>query len=217
MGVQPRRFTGKRIPELFLEDVGRYEALARELGATDVRVVGKKDVILDERVIARCYSPRCCYYGTNLNCPPHGPGIEEMRRVVDRYDTGLFLRMDVPPEEVADPDYDNPDKHKIPGARKMFEIVAKIQSAAYYDGYPFALGFGGGPSCKRVFCGKVDCSGIAGKGCRFHLKSNMTMHGVGMDVFSMAARAGWDIYPIGKACCPQDIPHGLELGLVLVD
>jgi len=127
MGVQPRRFTGKRIPELFLEDVGRYEALARELGATDVRVVGKKDVILDERVIARCYSPRCCYYGTNLNCPPHGPGIEEMRRVVDRYDTGLFLRMDVPPEEVADPDYDNPDKHKIPGARKMFEIVAKIQ------------------------------------------------------------------------------------------
>jgi len=98
----------------------------------------------------------------------------------------------------------------------MLEIVAKFQSAAYYDGYPFAVGFGGGPSCKRVFCGKAECSGIYGKGCRFHLKSNLTMHGVGMDVVTMAARADWDIYPIGKRSCPEDGPYGAEFGLALV-
>jgi hypothetical protein len=50
-----------------------------------------------------------------------------------------------------------------------------------------------------------------------HLKSNLTMHGAGMDCFTMAARAGWEIYAIGKKSCPEDIPFGLEMGLVLVD
>ena len=215
--VHPRKFTATKDPDLFKQDIDRYKNLAMDLGSADVKVIGKEDVIIDEKVIARCYSPRCCYYGTNLNCPPHGPGIDEVRKIVARYEKGLFIMLKVPPEEQAAKDFDNPDTHKIPGARKMFEIVAKLQSAAYYDGYPLAIGFAGGPSCKRVFCGKLECSGITGKGCRMHLKSNLTMHGAGMDVFSMAARAGWDIYPIGKASCPEDIPHGLEMGLVLVD
>jgi hypothetical protein len=42
------------------------------------------------------------------------------------------------------------------------------------------------------------------------------MHGVGMDVFTMAARAGWSIYPIGKSTDPEQIPFGLEMGLVLI-
>lgn len=217
MATQPRKFTAVKDPELLKEDMLRYRDLALELGATDVKFIGKEDVVIDEKVIARCYSPRCSYYGTNLNCPPHGPGIDEVRRIVDRYEKGLFIMLKVPPEEQASPDFDSFDKHKIPGARKMFEIVAKIQSAAYYDGYPLAIGFGGGPSCKRVFCGKLECSGLTGQGCRMHLKSNLTMHGVGMDVFTMAARVGWEIYAIGKASCPQDIPHGLEMGLVLID
>jgi predicted metal-binding protein len=217
MGTTPRKFPASQDPDRFREDIARYGELALELGATDAKIIGRDDVIIDERVIARCYSPRCCYYGTNLNCPPHAPRIDEARKIVDRYDKGIFVMMKVPPEEMASPVFDDPDKHKIPGARKMFEIVAKIQSAAYYDGYPFAVGFGGGPSCKRVFCAKVECSGVSGNGCRFHLKSNLTMHGVGMDVVTMAARAGWEIYPIGKRSCPEDIPHGSELGLVLVN
>jgi hypothetical protein len=32
----------------------------------------------------------------------------------------------------------------------------------------------------------------------------------------MAANAGWDIYPIGGACTPGDIPHGMSVFLVLV-
>lgn len=36
------------------------------------------------------------------------------------------------------------------------------------------------------------------------------MQGAGMDVFAMSPRAGWEVYAIGKANCPQDIPHGPE-------
>ena len=74
MGNGPRRFTGTKDPEQFGKDLAAYRDLAIELGATDVKFIGKEDVIIDEKVIARCYSPRCGYYGTNLNCPPHGTG-----------------------------------------------------------------------------------------------------------------------------------------------
>ncbi|MBE0604596.1 MAG: DUF2284 domain-containing protein [Deltaproteobacteria bacterium] len=217
MEEQKRTFPASQDPDKFREDMARYRDLAIELGATDAKAIDRDEVIIDERVTARCYSPRCAEYGTNLNCPPHAPGVDEVRKIVARYEKGIFIMLKVAPEEQAAPDYDNPDKHKIPFARKLFEIVAKIQSAAFYDAYPFAIGFGGGPSCKRVFCGKLACSGITGEGCRMHLKSNLTMHGCGMDVVTMAARAGWDIYPIGKKSCPADIPYGLELGLVLVN
>jgi hypothetical protein len=37
-----------------------------------------------------------------------------------------------------------------------------------------------------------------------------------MDAYKMAARPGWDIYPIGKATAPADVPFLSHLGLVLV-
>ena len=42
------------------------------------------------------------------------------------------------------------------------------------------------------------------------------MEGAGMDVLTMAARVGWDIYPIGAATPPSEVSYGLRLGLVLI-
>jgi hypothetical protein len=42
------------------------------------------------------------------------------------------------------------------------------------------------------------------------------MEGVGMDVYTMATKIGWDIYPIGDATLPSEVPHGLRLGLVFI-
>lgn len=197
-------------------DIENYVNLTKELGATDVKKISTDMIILDERVRARCYSPRCPYYGTNLNCPPHFDwDVEKSREIVSKYKYAVFIMLEVPPEEQTGKDYFSP-KHKLPSALKMYEIVAKVQSAAFYDGYPLALGFAGGGSCKRVFCSAVDCKGIKGEGCRMALKSNPTMHGAGMDAYSMASEVGWKIYPLGKTTDPSQIPHGLELGLVLI-
>ncbi|NLC69763.1 MAG: hypothetical protein GX751_00215 [Desulfuromonadaceae bacterium] len=211
-----RSFQDSLNGEKFDEDLQKYLAMALDLGADDAKIIGKEDVIIDERIVARCFSPRCSYYDTNLHCPPHSWSVEETRRIVDRYQKGIFILLKVPPEEMADPDYDNPDKHKIPGAMKMYKMVATIQSAAFYDGYPFALGFAGGPACKRVFCPKVECSGLTQKGCRMGQKVNFTMHGVGMDPITMASKVGWKVYPIGKKTTPDQIPYGVEMGLVLI-
>ena len=37
-----------------------------------------------------------------------------------------------------------------------------------------------------------------------------------MDVFTMAARAGWEVFPIGGACEPDSVPMGSLMGLVLI-
>jgi len=37
-----------------------------------------------------------------------------------------------------------------------------------------------------------------------------------MDMYTMAARAGWDVYPAGASVSPQDVPYGATYGLVLI-
>jgi len=197
-------------------DLSRYRDLAMQLGATDAKIISTEAVIVDERVRARCFSPRCPYYGTNLHCPPHAWDLDFTRKTVGKYKCGVFAMLRVPPEEHAGPDYDDPSKHRVPGALKMYEIVSKIQSAAFYEGHHLAVAFGGGPACKRVFCPKLDCQGLQGKGCRFALKVNPSMHSVGMDVYAMVSNAGWDIHPIGKKAEPCQVPFGTEAGLVLL-
>ncbi|MBE0568059.1 MAG: hypothetical protein IH577_00075, partial [Deltaproteobacteria bacterium] len=71
MEEQKRTFPASQDPGKFQEDIAKYRDLAVELGATDAKIIDKDEVIIDERVTARCYSPRCREYGTNLNCPPH--------------------------------------------------------------------------------------------------------------------------------------------------
>jgi hypothetical protein len=39
---------------------------------------------------------------------------------------------------------------------------------------------------------------------------------MGIDVFIMAANAGWDIFSIGGSTAPDDVPVGHRLGLILI-
>ena len=133
------------------DDLEKYKSLAEDLGSMDTKIISTDMIVMDERVHARCVSPMCQYYGTNLNCPPHSWDLNETRKIVSRYKYGILTMMQVPPEEQAGPDYNDSEKHKVPDALKMYKIVSKIQSASYYDGYCFSIAFGGGPSCKRVF------------------------------------------------------------------
>lgn len=217
MAQKIREFVENVSAERLKEDLEKYKRMAIKLGATDAKVVTKDIIVIDERVRARCSSPRCPYYGTNLNCPPHTMwNLDWTRKIVSKYEYGILIMLRVSPEEHAGQNYYDTHAHPVPGAIKMYEIVSKIQSAAFYDGYHLAIGFGGGPACKRVFCPNVECKGIKGEGCRMALKVNPSMHSVGMNAYSMASRVGWSIYPIGKKVDPLQVPYGTELGLVLV-
>jgi predicted metal-binding protein len=203
-----RRIVHEISEEILHSDLERYRQKAVELGATEARIIRSNDVIIDHRVLAKCLFPKCPVSGTNINCPPHTPDAEWVKKVVEGFQYAIFFKMEGPYEK------DSATSHEM--KVKNLEIVSKIEAQAYYDGYYLALGFGGA-SCKTTLCPDQDCSALqAGKSCRHPLKGRPSMHAVGMDAYKMAARAGWEIYPIGKATHPSEVPFASHLGLILV-
>jgi predicted metal-binding protein len=201
--------------ELAQRDLERYCHLSMELGATDARIISTSDIIIDERVRAKCIFPLCDRYGSNANCPPYAPQLELIRQTVSRYQHGIFTKLEIPPGRIAGKEA-RQKRWRIPYQSKNFEIVAKIEAKAFSDGYYFAMGFANG-SCKSLFCDKADCTAlIPGKSCRMPLKARASMEGAGIDALGMAAKLGWEVYPIGMSTSPSDVPHAVALGLILI-
>lgn len=201
--------------EQLQKDLKKYRRQAVEMGATDAMVITADTVIIDERVRAKCTYPRCSSYGTNVNCPPYAMSLDQVRRVVSGFQYGILTRIDIPSDKIAGAEAREKNL-AAPYQRKINEIIAKIEAQAFYDGYYLALGFGSG-TCKSMFCPDTDCRAlITGQSCPHRLKARASMEAVGIDCFALATKAGWDIYPIGSATSPEEIPFGLRLGLVLI-
>jgi len=210
-----RKIVEKVPDEMLKEDLERYRQRAIELGATDAKIITADMVLVDERVRAKCIYPKCDHYGTNANCPPHAIELDLVRQILRNFHYAIFIKLEVPSEELAGPEAWAKGTLSR-SAIRLNEIVSKIEAEAFYDGYHLALGFAGGP-CKSAFCPNIECSAlIPGQSCRHSLKARSSMEGAGMDAFTMAAKVGWDVYPIGSSTSPADIPHSTRLGLVLV-
>ena len=197
------------------EDLEKYRQRALDLGATDSKIITTDAVVIDERVLAKCVYPKCSRYGTNANCPPYAMPVGQVRKIVEGFRYAIFIKLEIPSTDIAGTEARD-KRLTAPARNKVQEIVAKIEAEAYFDGYYLALGFACG-SCKTVFCPDQDCSAlIPGQSCRAPLKARSSMEAVGMDAFLMAARVGWDVYPIGASLSPSEVSHGVRLGLVLI-
>lgn len=203
------------VPESQLkDDLQRYKEKAIELGATRAEVVRTEDIVVEERVVMKCRVPRCFGYGVCAHCPPHAPKPAEMREVLKDYESAVFFITDVPAEVIVSEEGNISEL--VAAYQKIFEIVSKIESMAFYDGHYLALGLAAG-SCRHVFCGaQENCAALEGKICRLYFKARPSMEAVGIDVFKMAAAAGWDIYPIGSDAKAASLPKGTLAGIVVV-
>lgn len=210
-----RKIVEKIPDEQLQQDLEKYRQRSVELGATDAKVITTDEVVIDERVLAKCTYPRCFGYGTNANCPPYAMSPDQLRKVLNKFRYAIFIKLEVPADDIAGVEARDRKLLK-PFIRKLAEITAKIEAEAFYDGYHLALAFGNG-SCKGLFCADVECRALVpGQACPHHLRARAPMEAVGMDAFTMAAKAGWDIYPIGSTTSASEVPYGLRLALVLV-
>ena len=143
--------------------------------------------------------------------------LEQTRKLVNGFRYAIFFRLKVPPETIAGTQRTPKQiKQSRLTDKTRLEILSKIESEAFYDGYYLAVGFGGGP-CKRVLCPNEECQALKpGQGCKFPLHARSAMEGVGMDVYLMATKVGWDIYPLGGKPPPPEVPHGTQLGIVFI-
>lgn len=207
-----------------IRDLQGYVKLALEIGATHAKILEAKDIILDYRAKFKCIAPKCVSYGTCSNCPPHAPSTESVEKLIKLYGYAILVGLSIPSSgvtikgrEMTGSNGDFKLTHDInpPCRNKIHEIVCRVESRAFYDGHYFAAAFSSG-ACKKLWCPDVPCQVLEGKGCRNPLLARPSMEGVGMDVYRMITEAGWDIYPVGKACGAEDVPHGMFAGVILI-
>ena len=210
-----RKILEKVPDEMMQQDLEKYRQRAIELGATDAKVITTDTILIDDRVRAKCIYPKCRRYGTNANCPPYAMELDLVRKTVNGFRHAIFFKIQVPSDEVAGPEARDKQLYGH-STIKNHEIVSKIEAEAFFDGHHLALGFAGG-SCKSVFCPDSECSALVpGQACRHPLRARSSMEAVGMNALTMATKVGWDVYPIGAAVSPSEVPHGTKLGIVLI-
>jgi predicted metal-binding protein len=213
-----RRIAGlNKIPlKVLKKDLKKYTALARELGSDDAVIIPARKVRFDERVRIKCRVPMCHLYGSSPNCPPYTPDVETMKRAMKKYRWALLFRYDVPnPDDFIDQEkwLKGHEKHQ----RKIHDIVSILESVAFNDGYYFAVGFSAG-GCKTALCSGMVCQFLDSGRCRFPLKSRPSMEGVGIDTFELAARVGWEIYPIASRYSdPASIKCAVSMGILFIN
>ena len=205
---------GEVSEETLKKDLERYKNKALEFGATGAETVPASSVVIDERVRLKCSQPRCYLYGEEPYCPPHTPEPEFMRKALGKFQWAILVKNDVfPPEDFTD--RGQWFKGHIKHQRKTNEIVSKIESLAYVDGYYFAIGFGAG-GCKTTLCEGELCLMLDGGRCKFPLKARSSMEAVGIDVFDIVNKAGWEIYPCHGSDLGHHIPCGVSVGIVFI-
>lgn len=196
------------------KDLEMYRQEAISLGATDAKIITADMIPVDERVLLKCRVPICFEYGTSANCPPHAIKPSEFRELIKKYKYAILFKLEIKPEILVGGK--ETIVERVSAFKKIAEIVNALESGAFYDGYYLVVGFAAG-GCKSIYCYKVECAALKGERCRNELKVRSAMEAVGIDVFKLATSVGWDIYPIGSNCNPQDIPKGSLMGLVLIN
>jgi len=213
---------GKKVEKIMVDmqagrlphDLERYVQKALEMGATRAAVIKAEEIPVDERVTLKCQIPRCFGYGAGAHCPPNTMKPAELRDILKKYHWAVVFTMDVPPEVIVR--NKATIKERVEAYQKIYKMVSEVESLAFYDGHYLAFGFGAG-SCRHTFCGQQEsCQAMEGKRCRVSLISRPSMEAVGIDVYQLVARLGWDIYPIGSGASPEDMPKGVLAGIVIV-
>jgi len=211
-------------------NIRKLEQQAEGLGAYRAKVFSARQVVVDERVRAKCQIPLCPHYGRCLTCPPNLPTVEEFRKTLERYDTALLVQMrsslsgeiekadqEAVRQYMAAPGtpagkkgqeketLHDLDEMKI-AAIRLHKLVNEVEGTAMSLGFPYALGLIGG---ECMLC--PECVGVgSGKACRRPYEARPSMEGVGIDVYRTCINAG----------LPFAMPPKTEIiwsGLILLD
>jgi len=202
--------------ERLAADLESYRRKGLELGASAAQIIPSSYISVDERVWMRCLVPRCPRAGETPNCPPNTPQPEFMRKALSKYSWAVLFKVDVEPLMEYVPrrgGTTEKERKTLFYHKRIGEIVYQIERTAYADGYYLAMGFGGG-SCKDYLCGGIICQFLDSGRCRFPLRARPAMEAMGIDVFDVVKKVGWEAYPLMDEL--QLVPHAISVGIVFI-
>ena len=142
----------------------KYLTQALSLGAEDAVLFEAPQICWDSRTLLKCMYG-CSDWGKNHTCPsrPHNPTMAEMKEMFSRYRWGVIIH--------------GHDKHTTQ------RISMALESAAFHDGYYFAMSLSDCGLCK-------ECAAVSCEDCRFVVQARPAFHSVGIDVFKTVHQFG---------------------------
>lgn len=224
MVTQVRRPSSRMVKykELY-QDLLNFREKAIELGATAAEIIPASNVVAQERVWMKCLVPRCGGAGQSPYCPPNSPQPEFMRKVFSQYQWAVIFKRDVEPIEDYIP-VSEASREKIVSHiqnrgfvhGKTWEILSRLESYVQSKGYDLAMGFSAG-SCNACLCALAPCKVLQNESCRHPLRARPSMEAVGIDVFDLASKVGWDAYMI-RVIEPilNEIPCAISIGILFI-
>jgi len=194
------------------EELRSLCASAKDYGADRVSVLPADQVVVDPRVRLKCLVPACPHYGVSLMCPPGVMKPEEFKKVLESYTHTILVQCGISlpnlsasslEELLADSDYLEALEE---GAKRLYDVISRIERDAVNMGHRLAAGFGGG-HCR--LCDRCVGQG-SGDPCKHPFLARPSMEAMGIDVFRTAGNAGMPLVSEGK-------PVAMWTGLLLVD
>lgn len=193
----------------------KLELLCKEalsLGAARAKAVPTSRLVVREAARAKCFIPLCKFYGSSAMCPPHNPLTPEItRRIIKEYAWGLLFQLEARVEDFVGEGW---RLRHLGTELKQKEMVARLEAAAFYMGFPLALGFAAG-ECSLCLP-STPCAVLRGEPCAHPLRARPAMEACGFDVFAIASCLGWPLVPIGHSSKVEEVNCASLLGLVLV-
>ena len=208
------------------QDIERFKEKAVELGASAAEIIPSSAIVVEERVRMKCLIPRCGALrdGGTPYCPPNSPEPEFSRKVFAEYRWAVLFKRDVGPlenytyttEEERRKSRSGKEPKRASFHEDTWKIGNRLESYIQSQGYDLALGLSGG-SCKGNLCHGAPCAVISDGSCRFPLEARPSMEAMGIDVFDLANKVGWDVYMVrGLEPEPEEIPCAISVGIVFV-
>ena len=205
-------------PAFFLEETmhsddetARLIRFSRSLGASDVRVIARKDVRVEDRLRTMCERPRCPMFGSSIHCPPHVMKPGRFREYLDGFAHLLAFKFDVPMEALSG------DRRHEAG-RLLHESTASIEKEARALGFERACGFSSG-GCRQTLCGnEIDCSALRENGsCRYPDIARPSLSGMGVNWYALSEKLGWSMMKDEEGRDSSSGDTAMLSGLVLLE
>ena len=155
----------------------KYLKIALEMGAADAVMFEDNQICWDSRTLLKCMYG-CPDWGRNHTCPsrPGNPTMAELKEMFSRYRWGVIIHTH--------------DK------RLSQKISLRIESAAFHDGYYFAMSLSDCGLCDE--CAAVNC-----QPCRHVREARPAFHSVGIDVFKTVNQMGLPLYTLADRSDPD--------------
>lgn len=173
--------------------------------AQDATIVNRREIFFNTELIVKASADNAY---PSIHWPLTYPK-DELQEAVEAFEWAVFFRL---PVDETMPAYGGGPILKESHRRlflKIYEIVTKIESTAFYMGYHLTIGLAAG-NCRAVFCKDENRCWpmLKGRACVRPNMGRPSMEAAGIDSVTMAKYLKWKI--------PENTPHPILAGLVLI-